>query len=183
MTAIDVRPALDPLPVGPAALEEHRRIPTPALLAVLVGAFLAMADFFIVNVALGDIGTRLDASTATLELVVAGYGVTYALLLVVGGRLGDALGRKQLFLAGMAAFTLTLQSRQCVGLALHQVVVARPAGHLAQRRPAVDGIQVGDVALVEFAFPAPVLLPQQRQPGESVAGHTDLSGRGAARAS
>lgn len=92
------------VPVGP---EEHRRISTPALLAVLVGAFLAMADFFIVNVALGDIATRLDASTATLELVVAGYGVTYALFLVVGGRLGDAFGRKNLFLAGMAAFTLT----------------------------------------------------------------------------
>ena len=109
MTATDVRPALDlaPLPVGPGGLQEHRRISTPALLAVLVGAFLAMADFFIVNVALSDIGTRLDASTATLELVVAGYGVTYALFLVVGGRLGDALGRKQLFLAGMAAFTLT----------------------------------------------------------------------------
>ncbi len=57
MTATDVRPALAPPPVGPAwRPEEHRRISTPALLAVLVGAFLAMADFFIVNVALGDIG-------------------------------------------------------------------------------------------------------------------------------
>jgi EmrB/QacA subfamily drug resistance transporter len=84
-----------------------RGISTPALLLVLVGAFLAMADFFIVNVALSDIGTRLHTSAATLELVVAGYGVTYALLLVVGGRLGDALGRKRLFITGMAAFTVT----------------------------------------------------------------------------
>jgi MFS family permease len=99
-------PVQDPV-TAPAAAAQHRRIPTPALLAVLVGAFLAMADFFIVNVALSDIGTRLHASTATLELVVAGYGVTYALFLVVGGRLGDALGRKRLFLAGMAAFTAT----------------------------------------------------------------------------
>jgi MFS family permease len=66
-----------------------------------------MVDFFIVNVALPTIDTDLHASAAALELVVAGYGVTYALLLVLGGRLGDALGRKRLFLTGMAAFTVT----------------------------------------------------------------------------
>ena len=102
-------PAAPPAPPAPpgSAPDAVRGISTPALLLVLVGAFLAMADFFIVNVALSDIGTRLHASTATLELVVAGYGVTYALLLVVGGRLGDALGRKRLFITGMAAFTVT----------------------------------------------------------------------------
>src|SRR6476646_3715143 len=110
MTATDIRSVVAPPPGGPVVPvgpEEHRRISTPALLAVLVGAFLAMAAFFIVNVALGDIAPRLDASPATLQLLVAGYGVTYALFLVVGGRLGDAFGRKNLFLAGMAAFTLT----------------------------------------------------------------------------
>jgi MFS family permease len=96
-------PAAPPTPTPDAV----RGISTPALLLVLVGVFLVMADFFIVNVALADIGTRLHASPATLELVVAGYGVTYALLLVSGGRLGDALGRKRLFIAGMAAFTVT----------------------------------------------------------------------------
>jgi MFS family permease len=96
-------PAAPPTPTPDAV----RGISTPALLLVLVGVFLVMADFFIVNVALADISTRLHASPATLELVVAGYGVTYALLLVSGGRLGDALGRKRLFIAGMAAFTVT----------------------------------------------------------------------------
>jgi len=66
-----------------------------------------MTDFFVVNVALPDIGRDLSASTSALELVMAGYAVAYALGLVTGGRLGDAFGRKRLFLCGMAAFTLT----------------------------------------------------------------------------
>jgi len=47
-------------------------------------------DFFIVNVALPTIDSTLTASGAMLELVVAGYGIAHALLLIVGGRLGDA---------------------------------------------------------------------------------------------
>src|SRR5439155_15661568 len=73
---------------------------------VLLGAFLSIADFFIVNVALPTIDTDLHASPATLELVVAGYGVPYALLLVLGGRLGDLFGRRRLFMLGMASFTV-----------------------------------------------------------------------------
>lgn len=77
------------------------------LLTVLLGAFLSMADFFIVNVALPTIGTDLGASDGMLELVVASYGVTYAVLLVLGGRLGDAFGRRRLFLTGISLFTVT----------------------------------------------------------------------------
>jgi EmrB/QacA subfamily drug resistance transporter len=77
-----------------------------ALAAVLLGAFLSIADFFIVNVALPTIDSRLHASSGTLELVVAGYGVPYALLLVLGGRLGDLFGRRRLFMLGMASFTV-----------------------------------------------------------------------------
>lgn len=81
---------------------------SPLGLAVLLsGVFLAMTDFFVVNVALADIGRDLHAGTSALELVVAGYAVAYALGLVIGGRLGDALGRRRLFVAGMALFTLT----------------------------------------------------------------------------
>jgi len=57
---------------------------TPLGLAtILVGAFLSIADFFIVNVALPTISSDLHTSSATLELVVAGYGIPYALLLVL----------------------------------------------------------------------------------------------------
>jgi MFS family permease len=77
------------------------------LVTLLSGVFLAMTDFFVVNVALADIGRDLHASTSSLELVVAGYAVAYALFLVIGGRLGDAFGRRRLFVLGMAAFTAT----------------------------------------------------------------------------
>ncbi|MFJ7332325.1 MFS transporter [Streptomyces sp. NPDC101110] len=77
------------------------------LFAVLLAAALPLIDFFIVNVALPTIGTDLAASESVLELVVAGYGLSYAVLLVLGGRLGDLFGRRRLFLAGMAAFGLT----------------------------------------------------------------------------
>ncbi|WP_329117008.1 MFS transporter [Streptomyces sp. NBC_01465] len=86
--------------------------PTPVLGAlglftVLLGAALPLIDFFIVNVALPTIAHDLAASSAMLELVVAGYGVAYAVLLVLGGRLGDMVGRRRLFMIGMAAFGLT----------------------------------------------------------------------------
>ncbi|WP_225844847.1 MFS transporter [Streptomyces sp. HPF1205] len=80
---------------------------TLGLLTVLLGAALPMVDFFIVNVALPTIDRDLHAGPAVLEMVVAGYGVAYAVLLVLGGRLGDMFGRRTLFLWGLAAFALT----------------------------------------------------------------------------
>lgn len=77
------------------------------LFTVLLAAALPLIDFFIVNVALPTIGHDLAASETMLELVVAGYGLAYAVLLVLGGRLGDLFGRRRLFLGGMAAFGLT----------------------------------------------------------------------------
>ena len=89
------------------AVPEPVALSGAGLATVLLGTALPMIDFFIVNVALPTINTSLHASTATLELIVAGYGIGYALLLVLGGRLGDTFGRRRLFLAGMTAFTLT----------------------------------------------------------------------------
>jgi MFS family permease len=87
-------------------MDPRTRLSPLGLATVLLGAFLSIADFFIVNVALPTIDSRLHASEATLELVVAGYGVPYALLLVPGGRLGDLFGRRRLFMLGMASFTV-----------------------------------------------------------------------------
>jgi MFS family permease len=103
--ALDSRP--DRLERRSAAAAPLPAAPWPALAVVLVGVFMAVADFFIVNVALPSIATTLRAGPAALELVVAAYGVAYAVGLVSGGRLGDTLGRRPLFLIGAAGFVLT----------------------------------------------------------------------------
>ncbi|MET9962441.1 MFS transporter [Streptomyces sp. NPDC006326] len=90
-----------------AAAPEAAVIGPLGLFTVLLGAALPLIDFFIVNVALPAVDADLAAGPALLELVVAGYGVAYAVLLVLGGRLGDTAGRRRLFLIGMAAFGAT----------------------------------------------------------------------------
>ncbi|MFF3755301.1 MFS transporter [Streptomyces sp. NPDC002018] len=93
---------------GSPVIQDHGSVlGTLGLFTVLLGAALPLIDFFIVNVALPTIDHDLAAGPALLELVVAGYGLSYAVLLVLGGRLGDMFGRRRLFLAGMAAFGLT----------------------------------------------------------------------------
>lgn len=92
--------------VEPAPVAAGPVLSATRLVALLVGVFLPLTDFFIVNVALPTIDHDLHASPGMLQLVVAGYGTAYAVLLVLGGRLGDAVGRRPLFLAGMAAFTV-----------------------------------------------------------------------------
>src|ERR1700753_2045985 len=76
------------------------------LVVLLAGQFMALLDVTIVNVAMPTIGRSLHASGAELQLVVAGYTVSYAMLLITGARLGDLRGRRTLFLTGVAVFTL-----------------------------------------------------------------------------
>lgn len=84
-----------------------RQLTAAGLVTLLLSAVLAPIDLFIVNVALPTIQSDLHASTATLEWVLAGYSVAFALLLVIGGRFGDALGRRRVLSYGLAAFTVT----------------------------------------------------------------------------
>jgi len=88
------------------ALQERRVNPALVLAIVLVGQFMAVLDASIVNVAAPSIHASLHASGASLQLIVAGYTITYAVLLVTGARLGDILGHRRMFLSGVVAFTL-----------------------------------------------------------------------------
>jgi EmrB/QacA subfamily drug resistance transporter len=81
--------------------------PWSALPVLLAGAFMVVLDFFIVNVALPSIATDLHAGDSALEWVVAGYGLTFAAFLITAGRLGDGLGRRRMYVIGLALFTLS----------------------------------------------------------------------------
>jgi EmrB/QacA subfamily drug resistance transporter len=76
------------------------------LAAVLPGLFMNVFDFFAVNVATPVLHAKLGSGPPALELIVGGYGLTFSLGLVTGGRLGDRYGRRRVFFLGMAAFTL-----------------------------------------------------------------------------
>src|SRR5579875_134610 len=88
--------------LGAASRPDPRR--WTALAILLTGAFLPPLDFFIVNVALPSIRADLGASGAALQLTMSGYAVAYAVLLILGGRLGDLYGRRRVFLLGLTGF-------------------------------------------------------------------------------
>ena len=86
-----------------------RTLPTQraaAFAVLLTGTFMFVLDFFIVNVALPSMQARLHAGAGSIQWVVAGYAIAVAAFLVTGGRLGDALGRRRTFSAGLALFTV-----------------------------------------------------------------------------
>ena len=78
-----------------------------ALGAMCFALFMIMLDNTVVNVALPSIQRSLNASTASLEWTVNAYTLTFAVLLVTGGRLGDLFGRRKIFLAGVIVFALS----------------------------------------------------------------------------
>jgi MFS family permease len=91
------------LAVGGDARDRGRWV---MLIVLLCGQFMALLDVTIVNVAMPTIGRSLHASGAELQLVIAGYTVSYAMLLITGARLGDLIGRRRMFLLGVGGFSL-----------------------------------------------------------------------------
>jgi EmrB/QacA subfamily drug resistance transporter len=75
-----------------------------ALGAMCFALFMIMLDNTVVNVALPSIQRSLHASTASLEWTVNAYTLSFAVLLVTGGRLGDLFGRRKIFLIGVVVF-------------------------------------------------------------------------------
>jgi len=109
-------------PDGPDFTPDPRR--WRAFAVCLVAGFMSLLDVSIVNVALPSMRTGLGATESQLQWVVSGYALAFGLVLVPSGRLGDVRGRRPVFIAGVALFTLA--SAVC-GLApsAHWLVVAR----------------------------------------------------------
>ena len=75
------------------------------LAVLLLGQFMCIIDVLVTNVAMPSIAASLHASGASLQLVVGGYTIAYAMLLITGARLGDRYGRRRAYLAGVLVFT------------------------------------------------------------------------------
>ncbi|WP_404386721.1 MFS transporter [Knoellia locipacati] len=116
------------------------------LTAVTLGSGIAILDGSVVNVALRTIGTELDASLEQLQWVINGYMLALASLVLVGGALGDRLGRRRVYLWGMGWFLLA--SALCA--------VAQTPGQLVAMR-VLQGVGValltpGGLAIIQSAF-------------------------------
>ncbi|MFI9718493.1 MFS transporter [Streptomyces sp. NPDC052396] len=135
-------------PVAPAP---PTAAPWRALSVVLAGVFMAVLDTFIVLVATPAIQRDLNATDADVQLVLAGYQLAYAVALITSARLGDLVGRRRMFLSGLALFTLA--SAACAA-------APGPAALIAAR--VVQGL--GAAAMFPQIFSMiQVLLPPERR--------------------
>ncbi|WP_235679158.1 MFS transporter [Aquibium microcysteis] len=132
-----------------------------AMFVLLLAAFMNLIDVTIVNVALPRLQESLGATSTEIEWVVAAYVLAFALGLLPFGRLGDTIGRKRMFQAGVVLFTLF--SAVC-GMAptMQTLIVARVFQGLAG---AMMMPQV--LAIAQLMFP-----PQERGAAFSLFGLT-----------
>jgi EmrB/QacA subfamily drug resistance transporter len=99
--------AQDTAPVHDGPVHRATRDPKWwTLTAVCLGVFMLLLDITIVNVALPDIQTQLDASLSDLQWVIDAYALSLAALLLTAGSLSDLYGRKRVFVIGTGLFTL-----------------------------------------------------------------------------
>lgn len=77
-----------------------------AMITISMAFIMDLLDNTIVNIAIPSIQENLGASYATIQWLIAGYALSFALLLITGGRMGDVFGYKKLFLIGVGGFTL-----------------------------------------------------------------------------
>jgi EmrB/QacA subfamily drug resistance transporter len=118
-----------------------------ALAVCLVGGFMVLLDVSIVNVALPSIRDGLGASESELQWIVSGYALTFGLLLVPAGRVGDVRGRRTMFVLALALFSLASLACGLAPSALF-LVVARLAQGLA------GGLLTPQIsALIQQMFP------------------------------
>lgn len=129
----------------PAARDAASARPGWALAALLGALFLGNVDVAIANIAAPAIQDGLHASGGALELIVSGYTLAYAALLVTGARLGQSRGYRQMFLAGLAGFTVASLACGLAPSALTLIVARVAAGGTAALMTAqvLTGIQLG----------------------------------------
>ncbi|MGI9155847.1 MAG: MFS transporter [Marmoricola sp.] len=117
-----------------------------ALLAMTLGTGVAILDGSIVNIALRTIGEGLHASLADLQWVTNGYLLALASLILVGGALGDRLGRRRMYVAGVVGFavcSLLCALAQSPG----QLIAARVAQGVA-----AAVLTPGSLSIIESSF-------------------------------
>jgi EmrB/QacA subfamily drug resistance transporter len=141
-------PAPRTIPADPAFTADRRR--WIALVVVCLAMFMNALDGSIVNVALPDIQKSLHFSQSGLVWVVDAYLISFGSFLLMAGRLGDLIGRKKVFLAGVTLFTLA--SIFC-GSATSQTMLV--AGRFVQ---GIGGALSSSVivAIIVTEFPSPV---------------------------
>jgi MFS family permease len=92
-----------PVPTGDAA----PAVPTWRYIGFLLGPGVGTFAFNAVTVILPTLRERFGADDVSLELVIAGYGIPFAVLLILGGRLGDRFGRHRMYMVGMGLFLVS----------------------------------------------------------------------------
>jgi EmrB/QacA subfamily drug resistance transporter len=117
------------------------------LAAMCFALFMIMLDNTVVNVALPSIQKDLGASLSSLEWTVNAYTLTFAVLLVTGGRLGDIFGRRRIFVAGVIVFA---GSSALIGLAPDQAWLV--AGRAVQGIGAAF-MMPGTLSIISNTFP------------------------------
>ncbi len=100
-SAAQTATALTPRPARDRAVN-----PWAVLAIILTAVFMQLLDTTITMVGVPSIQNSLHGSFGEIQLVVAGYMLAFACVLVTGGALGDTYGRKRMFLCGMAGFTI-----------------------------------------------------------------------------
>ncbi|WP_395695798.1 MFS transporter [Nocardioides sp.] len=95
-----------------------------AMGVLIFASFMDLMDATIVNVALPSIRTSLDATGEQLEWVVSSYLLAFAVLMITGGRLGDMVGRRRMFVIGVLAFTAG-SALACAAPTIGVLLVAR----------------------------------------------------------
>src|SRR5881409_1046230 len=99
-------PRRSPMSTAATETESRSRSRWIALAVIVAAQFMVVLDVAIVNVALPSIRTDLHFSQESLQWVITAYSILFGGVLLLGGRLADLLGRRRLFVAGLALFTV-----------------------------------------------------------------------------